>query len=68
MRDDYLWDKSGEPDPEVAKLERTLGALGHRDDTPLDLPETIPAPPRAPVCRPSSLPSSATGAATRCSS
>src|SRR5262245_61337140 len=46
MRDDYLWDKSGEPDPDVVKLERTLGTLGHRDDTPLVLPATIPAPVR----------------------
>jgi hypothetical protein len=46
MRDDYLWDKTGEPDPDVAKLERTLASLGHRDDTPLALPATIPAPAR----------------------
>ena len=25
--DDYLWDGSGEPDPEIQKLEKTLGAL-----------------------------------------
>jgi hypothetical protein len=25
MRDDYLWDGSGEPDPEVQKLEKALG-------------------------------------------
>ena len=31
MSDDYLWDKSGEPDPEVQKLERSLSPLGHRD-------------------------------------
>jgi hypothetical protein len=28
--DDYLWDKSGEPDPDVAKLEQTLGELKYR--------------------------------------
>ncbi|MBD0371629.1 MAG: hypothetical protein ICV60_12385 [Pyrinomonadaceae bacterium] len=27
MKDDYLWDKSGEPDPEIAHLERVLGNL-----------------------------------------
>lgn len=27
MGDDYLWDRSGEPDPETAKLERALGRL-----------------------------------------
>jgi len=25
MKDDYLWDGSGEPDPEVQKLENLLG-------------------------------------------
>jgi hypothetical protein len=27
MRDDYLWDRSGPPDPEVERLERVLGEL-----------------------------------------
>jgi len=27
LSDDYLWDKSGEPDPDVLNLERTLGTL-----------------------------------------
>lgn len=27
--DDYLWDKSGEPDPELAKLEASLSRLRH---------------------------------------
>src|SRR6266850_5370843 len=27
MNDDYLWDKSGEPDPEVQQLEEILGTL-----------------------------------------
>lgn len=30
MNSDYLWDKSGEPDPEVQKLENLLAPLGHR--------------------------------------
>jgi len=30
MSDDYLWDRSGEPDPEIAQLERTLGQLRHQ--------------------------------------
>jgi len=42
MSDDYLWDKSGTPDPEVEKLERSLARLGHRGG-PLELPETIEA-------------------------
>lgn len=29
MRDDYLWDGSGEPDPEVQKLETVLGRYRH---------------------------------------
>jgi hypothetical protein len=27
---DYLWDKSGEPDPDVVELEKKLGPLGYR--------------------------------------
>lgn len=30
MRGDYLWDRSGRPDPEVEALERLLAPLGHR--------------------------------------
>ena len=30
MRDDYLWDKSGEPSPEVAEFETQLGQYGFR--------------------------------------
>jgi len=30
MRDDYLWDRSGEPDSEVARLERMLSSFRHR--------------------------------------
>jgi len=30
MRDDYLWNKSGEPDPEIQRLENLLSPLGHR--------------------------------------
>ena len=44
MSDDYLWDKSGEPDPEIEKLERSLARLAHRD-VPLALPEGEAAVP-----------------------
>lgn len=27
---DYLWDKTGEPEEDVAQLENLLGALKHR--------------------------------------
>ncbi|HEX8175464.1 MAG TPA: hypothetical protein VF543_10115 [Pyrinomonadaceae bacterium] len=30
MKDDYLWDKSGEPDPEIEQLENLLGGLRSR--------------------------------------
>lgn len=34
MNDDYLWDRSGEPDPDVEHLERVLGEFRYRE-TPL---------------------------------
>jgi hypothetical protein len=34
MKDDYLWDRSGEPDPEIAKLENALGRFAHRGEAP----------------------------------
>lgn len=40
---DYLWDRSGEPDPEVMRLERMLGRYGHARQEP---PELRPAPRR----------------------
>lgn len=45
MRDDYLWDGSGEPDPDVQRLERLLGQFRH-SDRPLELPEGV-APEKA---------------------
>jgi hypothetical protein len=30
MREEYLWDRSGPPDPEVERLEKLLAPLGHR--------------------------------------
>ena len=30
MNDDYLWDRSGEPDPEIERLEGTLAPLRYR--------------------------------------
>ena len=45
MRDDYLWDGSGEPDPEIQKLETALGRLRH--DRP------APAFPAIPMAKPS---------------
>jgi FecR protein len=34
MKDDYLWDRSGEPDPEVQKLETALGRYRHHQPAP----------------------------------
>jgi len=34
MKDDYLWDGSGEPDPEVQKLENLLGRYRHNQPAP----------------------------------
>ncbi|MFT3768949.1 MAG: FecR domain-containing protein [Minicystis sp.] len=50
MGDDYLWDRSGEPDPDVARLEGTLGKLRYQDRsfaTP-DAPEARAIPIRRP--------------------
>jgi hypothetical protein len=30
MNDDYLWDRSGEPDPEIQELEQVLGTLRYQ--------------------------------------
>jgi hypothetical protein len=41
MNEDYLWDKSGEPDPDIEQLEQTLGRLRFkRPAEPLPLPAT----------------------------
>jgi len=41
-QDDYLWDKSGEPDPEIQRLERKLSAFQHHLPAPV-FPEIVPA-------------------------
>jgi hypothetical protein len=41
MNDDYLWDKSGEPDPEIQELEEILAPLRYQPK-PLELPEDLP--------------------------
>ena len=43
---DYLWDGSGEPDPEVQRLEALLGRFQHKRQTPI-FPATAPQPQRA---------------------
>ncbi len=44
MNDPYLWDGSGEPDPEVQRLESLLAQFRHRE-IPLALPQEAPAKP-----------------------
>lgn len=38
MNDDYLWDGSGEPDPEIQKLENSLAKFRHQGQAP-EFPE-----------------------------
>jgi len=38
MNDDYLWDRSGGPDPEIVRLEELLGGARHR--APLRIPSS----------------------------
>ncbi len=40
MKDNYLWDRSGEPDPEVQELEEILGRLRYQPQ-PLEIPPHI---------------------------
>jgi hypothetical protein len=42
MNEDYLWDKSGEPDPQIQELEEILAPLRYQPK-PLELPEEMPA-------------------------
>lgn len=43
MNEDYLWDKTGEADPEIERLEQTLSSLRFkRPAEPLPLPATAP--------------------------
>lgn len=45
MNDDYLWDKSGEPDPQIQQLEEILGTLRYQPK-PFEIPRDVPAPGR----------------------
>src|SRR5262245_51295064 len=42
-KDDYLWDRSGEPDPEVHKLETMLRKLRHSRPAP-EFPQVVAQP------------------------
>ena len=45
MKEDYLWDKTGEPDPEIQQLEEILGTLRY-EPRPLELPQDLLRPRR----------------------
>lgn len=45
MKDDYLWDKTGEPDPQVQQLEEILGTLRYQQKQ-FEIPEDLPLPRR----------------------
>lgn len=45
MKDDYLWDGSGEPDPEIQKLEQALARFRHNRAAPV-FPEVVRSNPR----------------------
>ena len=40
MKDDYLWDRSGQPDPEIQQLEEVLGELRY-EPRPLEIPADL---------------------------
>ncbi len=41
--DDYLWDRTGTPDPLVARLERTMGTLRYRGAAPATETRRLPS-------------------------
>jgi hypothetical protein len=45
MNEDYLWDKTGEPDSEIQQLEQILGTLRYQPK-PLELPRDVLVPRR----------------------
>ena len=45
MNDDYLWDKTGQPDPEIQQLEEILGTLRYQPK-PLVIPDDVRVPRR----------------------
>jgi hypothetical protein len=49
MKEDYLWDGSGEPDPEVQRLEKVLGRYRHNRVAPLfgQVVEVLPVKTRS---------------------
>src|SRR5256885_549619 len=50
MKDDYLWDGSGDPDPEIQKLEKVLGHYRHDRPAP-SFEEVVGVRPAKPPSR-----------------
>src|SRR5207245_10100776 len=48
MKNDYLWDGSGEPDPEIQELESALGRYRHNQPAPAfeQIGDVCPVKPR----------------------
>ena len=63
QRDDYLWDRSGPVDPEIARLEHLL--RGHAQQAPRRAARSVPA---THARRPRRWRVSAPSSRTRCSS
>lgn len=45
MNEDYLWDKTGQPDPQIQELEEILGTLRYQP-RPLEIPQETLTPKR----------------------
>lgn len=54
MNDNYLWDRTGEPDPEMQKLEELLGQLRYQP-RPLQIPVNIMVGRKRPFFLPLSI-------------
>lgn len=54
MNDDYLWDRTGEPDPQIQQLEEVLGTLRYRPQS-LELPAEIRPARRRPFYAPMAI-------------
>jgi hypothetical protein len=63
MSDDYLWDRSGKLDPDVERLERTLGELRHHGPAPdfSKAPGAVREFPRPRVVRTAAIAAAAAG-------
>jgi hypothetical protein len=54
MNDDYLWDRTGKPDPEIQELEELLGTLRYQP-RPLEIPRNLTIARRRQFIMPASI-------------